>query len=452
MKRIYAILGFFLIVSWMISSAVSAQMTDEEIARLGKDLTPLGGEMAGNADGSIPAYEGGITTPPADYVPGGYRVDPFADDKVLFTITAANMDQYADKLTEMHKMMLKTYPNFKMQVYPTRRSASYPQRIYDATKKYSKNAESDGIGGVLNVVQGIAIPIPKNADEVLANYLTRYRGESTEKKYLTAVVNESGSYTPQITMERFYNVFHLPESTLDNVGKYTLLYKLYKHSPARIAGQIVLLHEPISYTIADRSAWTYNPGQRRVRRAPNYEHDNPGTGSDGVITVDQKNQWSGTTERFDWTLIGKKEMYVPYNAYGITTNKVKLKELLTPQHMNPEFLRYELHRVWIYEANLKEDSKHLYKKRRFYADEDSWHILVQDIYDNEDKFWRGMESFCINYYDVPTFMLSAEIGYDFLSKRYFAVGLVNETEPMKFNLEQTPKDFTPSAIRREATR
>lgn len=452
MTRLYTLMGCLLFACCLVCTSAWAKMTDDEIARLGKDLTPLGGEMEGNADGTIPPYEGGITTPPADYVPGGYRVDPFADDKILFTITADNMDQHADKLTEMHKMMLKTYPTFKMRVYPTRRSASYPQRIYEATKKYAKTAESDGIGGYLNSVQGVAFPIPKNADELLCNYLSRYRGDSSEKSYLTAVVNESGSYTPQITMEKFYNILHLPETTLDNVGKYSLLYKLYKHSPPRIAGQIVLLHEPVSYKITDRSAWTYNPGQRRVRRAPNYEHDNPGTGSDGVITVDQKNQWSGNTERFNWTVIGKKEMYVPYNAYGITTNKVKLKELLTPQHMNSDLLRYELHRVWIFEANLKEGTKHLYKKRRFYADEDSWRILVQDVYDNKDKFWRGMESFCINYYDVPVFMLSAEVGYDFLSKRYFVAGLVNETKPMKLNIKMDPKKFTPSAIRREATR
>lgn len=453
MTRMYALLGCLLIAWCLVGTNAWATATDKEIARLGKDLTPLGGEMAGNEDGTIPPYEGGITKPPANYVPGGYRVDPFADDKILFTITKANMDQYADKLTETHKMMLKKYKDFKMNIYPTRRSAAYPERIYEATRRYAKIAESDGFGSAINTVQGIPFPIPENAIEIQLNHNARYQGNTRVKKFETAVVNEDGRFTPQTTIDKIYSVYHMPETTLDDYKqKYAAFYKLYKYSPPRMAGQIVLLYEPFSYKEVDRTAWTYNPGQRRVRRAPNYEYDNPAVGSDGLITTDQVNQWAGKSIRYDWTLIGKKEMYVPYNTYKIATDKVNKKELLTPQHLNPEFIRYELHRVWVFEANLKEGSKHLYKKRRFYSDEDSWIILVQDIYDNKDKLWRGYELFCMNYYDVPAFAKALEIGYDFLSKRYFVSGLVNETEPTKFNVDLSPKEFTTSAIRQEGTR
>jgi len=448
--RVHILWISLLIVFCLIFSNAWA-VTDEDLARLGKDLTPIGAEKAGNEKGTIPAWEGGLTTPPANYVPGEYRVDPYTEDKVLFTITADNMDQYGDNLTQSHKEMLKRYSTFRMNIYPTRRSAGYPERIYETTKLYAKGAQMDPLGGFRNIVQGIPFPIPASGAEVMANYQARYRGESSKKTYHQLVVQENGSYTPVKMSEVFYNKYHLPDMTLDQLD-FILYYKQYVHAPPRLAGQIVLLHEPTGYSDYDRTVWTYNPGQRRVRRAPNYEHDNPGTGSDGLFTVDQKNQWSGKTERYDWTLIGKKEMYVPYNDYASVTDKVKLKDLIRPLHLNPDHLRYELHRVWIVDATLKEGAKHLYKKRRYYFDEDSWHPLVQDIYDNEDKFWRFTESHCMSYYDVPTFMMAYETHMDLLSKRYNVSQLVNETEPIDFTVKFDLKEFTTSAIRMEGRR
>ena len=103
-----------------------AALTPEEAARLGADLTPIGAEKAGNADGTIPPWEGGITTWPEGYKPGDHHPDPFPDDPILFTITGQNADQYADKLTPGQMALLKTYDTYKMNVYRTRRTASYP--------------------------------------------------------------------------------------------------------------------------------------------------------------------------------------------------------------------------------------------------------------------------------------------------------------------------------------
>ena len=129
-------------------------------AALAANLTPLGGEKAGNADGTIPAWDGGITKPPAGYTPGRHYVDPFAADKPLFTITQQNAGQYAAQLSEGHKAMLKTYPSFKMNVYPTRRSASAPQRIYDATASNvgRRRSWSNGGNGVDGAAGGPAVP------------------------------------------------------------------------------------------------------------------------------------------------------------------------------------------------------------------------------------------------------------------------------------------------------
>ncbi len=113
-----------------------------DAARLGNDLTPLGGEKAGNADGSIPAWDGGITSAPAGYKPGDHHLDPFAREAPLFTITSANAAQYADKLTAGQQAILKAYADYSIPVYPSHRTASNPQRIYDATKRYAGTPRS----------------------------------------------------------------------------------------------------------------------------------------------------------------------------------------------------------------------------------------------------------------------------------------------------------------------
>ena len=97
------------IVLASVSPMAVAKVTPEEAAKLGAELTPLGAVKAGNADGTIPAWDGGITSPPAGYSPGDHHPDPYAGDEVLFTITGANMGEYADKLTPGHKALLETY-------------------------------------------------------------------------------------------------------------------------------------------------------------------------------------------------------------------------------------------------------------------------------------------------------------------------------------------------------
>ena len=44
----------------VLAANVMAAVSPEEAAKLGTSLTPVGAEKAGNADGSIPAWTGGI--------------------------------------------------------------------------------------------------------------------------------------------------------------------------------------------------------------------------------------------------------------------------------------------------------------------------------------------------------------------------------------------------------
>jgi hypothetical protein len=433
--------------------AALAALSPEEVARLGDDLTPLGGIKAGNAEGTIPAWDGGITRPPAGYQPGQHYVDPFADDRILFTITAQNMAQYADKLTEGHKAVLQAYDTFKMHVYPTRRSASAPQRIYDATKRYAGTARLTGAGnGVEGALAGIPFPIPKAGVEVIWNHLLRYRGEVILRRIAQAAPTRGGQFTLVQFEEETMILYHLPNMTEEALRNRLAYFKQKVIAPARLAGGILLVHETMDQVKQLRDAWLYNPGQRRVRRAPQVAYDNPGTAADNMRTSDQLDMFNGAPDRYDWTLVGRKEMYVPYNAYKLHSPQLRFRDIITPLHLNPEHLRYELHRVWVVDATLKEGARHIYKRRTFYVDEDSWQILAVDQYDNRDQLWRVSEGHPINFYNVPTTWTTGEVHIDLQAGRYLVMGLSNENPIHDFSIQRTEADFTPDALRREGVR
>jgi hypothetical protein len=453
MTKILRHTALTLALASLLAAPALAAVSADEASRLGKELTPLGAEKAGNKDGSIPAWDGGIITPPAGYKKGMHHPDPYAADKPLLTITATDADKYADKLTAGHKAMLKLYPSYKMKVYPTHRSAAAPQRFYDATKNAAVKAQlTTGGNGVTGVTAGIPFPIPKSGTEVIWNHLLRWRGNFFERNFVLAPLTRGGDYTPVEFKEIGdfrYNKEGMTEEKLDNI---IAMFKQEIFAPARLAGRILLVHETLDQNKENRSAWLYNPGQRRVRRAPNVAFDNPKEGGDGLTTSDTVDMYNGSPERYDWNLIGKKELYVPYNSYALHSDKLKYKELLAPLHLNPEHLRYELHRVWVVEAKLKPDMRHIYQRRVFYVDEDSWQILAMDQYDSRDQLWRVSEAHCINYYEVPTFWSTAEVHYDLQSGRYIAINLTNENAPYNFDVKFDATEFTPDALRREGKR
>jgi hypothetical protein len=434
-------------------------ISSTEADRLGRDLTPLGAEKAGNADGSIPAWDGGITTPPAGYKPGDHHPDPFAGEQPLFTITAANAGQYADKLTAGNLALLKAYPDYSLPVYPSHRTAANPTRVYEATKKYATTARlTAGGNGFTGAVLGVPFPIPQNGLEVVWNHLTRYRGIAVARHIGQAAPQRDGSYTlVQFEDEILFN-YCRDDISQEQLAKeladqnVLLYFKQTVTAPARLAGSILIVHETMDQVREPREAWVYNVGQRRVRRAPNVAYDNPGTASDGMRTSDQFDMFNGAPDRYDWKLVGKKEMYVPYNSYKLHSDKLKNADILKPKHINQDLTRYELHRVWVVEATLKPGFNHLYSRRTFYVDEDSWQILVADQYDGRGQLFRVSEAHCINYYDALTFWSTLEVHTDLLSGRYLVIGLDNENRMYDFNLKRSPQDYTPSTLRQEGVR
>jgi hypothetical protein len=448
-KSLHLKSGFALMVLSALTLA-SASVSAQTKADLGKTLTPMGAIKAGNADGTIPAYEGGITTPPAGYTKGMHHPDPFAGDAVKFTITAANMAQYADKLTEGHKAMLKQYPTFKMNVYPTRRSAAAPQRIYDATMKNAQTAKLTADGnGVENAREGIPFPVPANGLEAIWNHLLRWRGTAVQRYPGQANPTGSGQYTMITIDEKALFEYNRPGGSDTNIS---LFFLQEVTGPARLAGEILLVHDTINQVKEPRAAWTYNPGQRRVRKAPNVAYDNPGTASDGLRTTDNLDLFNGAPDRYEWTLVGRKEMYVPYNSYKLHSDKISYDDIIKPNHINSDLPRYELHRVWVVDAKLKAGTSHIYSRRTFYLDEDSWQPLAVDHYDSRGQLWRVGEAHPVNYYEVPVLWSTLDAIYDLQSGRYTAIGFDNKEKMYDFDVKLTPADFTPDNLRRSGTR
>jgi len=425
-----------------------------EVARLSQDLTPMGSERAGNADGTIPEWTGGITEPPAGYKPGDHHQDPFADDKPLFRITAANFQEYADKLGVGQKALFDKYPDtYFMDVYPSRRSASFPQRTYDMTAENGKTAKLAAEGeGVSDAAEGFPFPFPENSYELMWNHKLKYKGIGGVRFNNQIAPTADGNYSVTVIREELLGLYYKEGETIESINNILLYFFQEVESPARLAGNILLVHETLNQVVLPRQAWIYNPGQRRVRRAPNVAYDNPGTASDGLRTNDMTDMFNGAMDRYDWKVVGKKEMYVPYNSYKVHAGDLSYDDIIKPGHLNQDLMRYELHRVWIVDANLKEGMRHINPKRTFYMDEDTYQILLIDHYDARDQLWRASEAHCINYYDVPTFWSTIETHYDLQSGRYVAQGLDNSMPVNTFNVEMNPGQYTPQALRTRGRR
>jgi hypothetical protein len=431
-----------------------AKVSAAEAAKLGTTLTPVGAEKAGNADGTIPAWTGGIQTPPPSFKDEGWYPDPYADEKPLFTITKANLDKYKDKLSAGQIAMFNRYADYKMNIYKTHRSASYPQKVYDGAKANATTVELvDGGNGISTFKTSVPFPIPQNGLEVVWNHITRFRSDSGQRTIGQATPLADGKFSVVVFQEQIAWRTSLTDAASNKDTNVLFYFKQRILSPARLAGNVLLVHETIDQVKEPRRAWVYNAGQRRVRRAPQVAYDGPGTASDGLRTSDNFDMFNGAPDRYTWKLDGKQELYIPYDSYELGNPKYKYSDILKAGHINQDIARYELHRVWKVTATLKPGMRHIYAKRVMYFDEDSWGAAVIDHYDGRGEFWRLGEGHAMNFYDVKVPWYKMEVLSDILSGRYIALGLTNEIKhPYDFKVHYSSSEFTPAALRRSGVR
>ncbi|MAD43424.1 MAG: outer membrane lipoprotein-sorting protein [Oceanospirillaceae bacterium] len=436
----------------LASSGVAAGVSREEAARLGQDLTPVGAEKAGNGR-DIPAWTGGIPKDEA-HKPGDFHADPFAADKPLFRITAANAEEHKARLTDGQREMLKRFPDMFFEVYPTRRSASYPQYVYDGIKTNATRAEVFKYGsGVKGATMSSPFPIPADGLEVLWNHTLRFRGLTDSYTAVASSVTAGGQRMDVLRQYEYFFKYSMRGAEPKDLDNKIFLLKRKTLAPANMAGAITLVHETLDQIRSPRKSWIYMPGQRRLRRTPDLAYDTADVNTNSIRTVDQVDMFNGAPDYYDWELKGKKEIYIPYNAYKVHQGDIELDDILHEHHINSELLRYEAHRVWVIEAKLRVGYSHRYSTRRYYVDEDSWSIVYAEEYDEDGELWEVTEAHLINYYEVPVVYTTLEVTYDLKDGRYYAEGLDNERgSTMNFSYDLSERDFSPSAVRREARR
>lgn len=439
----------------IFSGALQAAVSEREAAKLGTELTPIGAEMAGNASGTIPSWEGGLELSPSYVGDNGALKDPFANENPLFVINNQNHEQYAKYLTAGQVAMLKRYPTtYQLPVYASHRTVNLPTSVIAAARRNATKTTLAAEGnGLQDFETAVPFPIPQNALEVLWNHITRYRGGSVRGTYMQTTPLANGVYTPVSMKQQFTYRDQLKEFDPANPGNVLFYFKQLILSPARLAGDVFLVHETLDQVKEPRMAWVYNAGQRRVRRAPQVSYDGPYPGAEGQRVSDNLDMYNGAPDRYNWKILGKREIYVPYNNYRLESPDWKYSDLVKPGHLNPQALRYELHRVWVIEATLKPGERHLYAKRELYVDEDSWQIMLADHYDSRGNLWRVGEGFLTQLYDHKIPFLSVETLYDLINGRYIVSGLRNEDKsPLEFGFKANAVEYTPTALRNAGVR
>jgi hypothetical protein len=411
-----------LLACWGLSTAQAA--TSAELEQLGKQLTPFGAERAGTVDGSIPAWEGGLARAPAGWEPG--HGDPYGADKVLFSVNAQNLAQHQAKLPAGQIELIKAYPGYRVDVYPTHRSCTFPDAVAQRTKQFAAQSKVGADGWQLEAAAGEAIPFPLPASgvEAMWNYKLRYiaKGRQFDAAFL---MRDKGGTLTQVEQKSYefypYNdpAVKAPADT-GNIEA-MLMYDLL--SPSSRAGEMYLVHAQLD---KPQDAWIYFPGQRRVRRAPSFAYDNPIAGSDSLYYVDQINMYTGALDRYDYKLVGKKEMIVAYNSYKLVDKSNRYEQLIGQDYLNRDVQRYEQHRVWVVEATVKADKRHSLAKRVFYFDEDSWALLHVDMFDAKGNLWRAQEGSVWANPQIQACTSIEYVSYDLIARRYIADGFTQE--------------------------
>jgi hypothetical protein len=452
-------------LAW-IASAVFAAVDERPADRLGGDeLTPIGAERAGNQQGTIPPWTGGLDGSKLDVPRGKFLPDPYPDDEILFTITAQNLDQYADKLSAGQKALLENNPDsWRMNVYPTRRSASYPEFVYQAVKRNATRSAVDlaNLGGVTDADISSPFPIPSQGVEVVWNHNLRWRGVAVERFEGLAAPTTTGDFSLILFEDKFAFPYGAPADTFAEKRQFpeiSLVLKSKVIAPGFSTGRGRLLVESQNFNLRPRRTWVYNQNLRRTLRTPFSGFDNPVPLSQGLRFNDESDMHIGSPALFNWKLRGKREMFIPYNAFRLHSGELKADDIVGSKHISPDLARYELHRVWVVEGTVKVPTRalnparnltanrgHSYSKRVFYVDEDSWSIVLADSYDSEGELWRFNEGHLINYYHVPVPWYTLQTSYDFRQRRYLVTGLDNQLGPYKFKASINAIEFSPNAL------
>ena len=455
MKRmnLWAPLG--VAVGLLLAGAAIAKVPAAEAEKLGKELTCVGAEKVASKDGLVPEYSGKwLGTPPGiQYTPhvGEFPPDPYAGEKPLFSVTAENVAKYADKLSDGQKALFAKFPKtWRMDVYPSHRDFRYPDSVCETAKKNALNTvmNADGLGFTGAVKGAVPFPIPKDGIEVLMNNTFPYRAFNERITHDIADVLPDGSIVWGRALNENLDMINVRKDIGQPLVGTMAYSKALVQQPEIQKGNLSVSQEPVNFAKGKRLAWVYDPGTRRVRQLPEYGFDQPLGGTDGKMTIDSDRLFNGSPERYSWKLLGKREMYVPEDSYKLHA-KIKYADLLKRGVPNPDFIRWELRRVWVVEGDLKPGFRHLYGKRVLFIDEDTWQAVMSDFYDARMSLWKF--AFINNYYafDMNGWEAGTSFYFDLNDGSYIGYNLFQERDkaPILDKGDLNPSMFTPEAAR-----
>ena len=419
-------------------------------------LTPVGAEQSANASGEIPAWTGGITPDqrPDGFVMGQALPDPYAADQPRFTITADNVARYADRLAPAHRKLLETLPGYRMTVYPSRRSVAYPAAIYEATAANRERARLDSPDALVGAQLGFPFPQPRTGVEIMWNHRTRYRGDTVDSRYGQAVVQPSGTVTARNDQRfrvrfRYANIAEPADLAKEN---YIALGITAVYEGGRSPDIIGLFHETANSQKQSRNVWVLLTKLGRMLRIPPVGYDQPFPGTEGLEFIDMVDMYNGAFDRYVWKLVGKRELFIPYNAYRFNRPDRDPASLLTPRYPDLSDARYELHRVWVIEASERGGKRHAFGKRTFYVDEDSWTVVMVENEDQDGRLWRFQEGHLVAEYDIQAAWTRPVITYDFKDGRYFINRIFAGYDHFQYNEAMTDSEYLPAVVKRTYTR
>lgn len=430
-----------------------AKVSQADAEQLRTRLTPLGAERVGSKDGGIPEWRGGLTAAPACHRDGARYCDPHAGEVPYATLTAANATEWQTYLSAGQLELLQRYPDsYKLPLYASRRTFANPPAVYEAAYRNALQASLlPSANAVLDASIAVPFPIPANGAELVWNHRLRWRGPGYTRTYEQASVTPSGE-AHRVTLREDADFPYARGEVLDEGVVQRWLWLAMQ--PERLHGFLTLLHDALDTEAHPQQAWIqqpHHPEPRRIRKARSFGFDNPAMLADDLRFDDQYDSFTGSLDRYTWRLIAKRDMVVPYNAYPLHSGRRSLRELIRRGHPDPALARYELHRVWVVEATLKPRAVHRHKRRTLYIDEDSWQILMVDLYDHRDRLWRAQEVHPIMAYDRATLIPAVEVLYDFESGRYL-LSAVDDADPERVERAFEEDHFTPSGARAAAPR
>lgn len=415
------------------------------------DLTPVGAERQGNQDGTIPPWKGGLkpgeVANPLDR--HGWVADPFADEKPLYVIDGSNYTQHLKHLSAGHQALLKTRAGYKMQVYKTHRVATYPQEVYDATLANEGVAKLIGSDALREASLGFPFRRPQHGAQAMWNHRVRYRGDAVHYTAANFVVRPNGGRDMSRAETWVYFNYGNLKDPIKAGGDSMLLYFMSRPiDPVSARGSIVMSHDTIDTDRSARKLWVKPVGFRLIR-APSVGYDFPDQSSDGIAYIDQIDMYNGAFDRYDWKIVGKREMVIPYNAYKLNNKDLAYEEVVQGDYPNTDLARYEMHRVWVVEATKRSGASHHFRKRRFYIDEDTWGVVMADNYNATNRLWKFQEGHSLYRHQEQATVIAPQVVYDLTDKRYFISGLGNEEKAVKFNTRQiSPAFFSTASAKR----